>query len=246
MTKRFYMQCCLTVDDLFERGACDFHSCLTQSFYRLLLRQPELAGIGFTGVECLRHLNELEGKPFEQFDKLNDLAPEPTHPVAVDDIECVGSDGEEPVGEPELEAGGGGVEPDHDDSRSGASSGDESGGFVEIDFIPPIVDAAPVVAVHDVFIPDIPDHPPFILGQKVLLKVHAVHNSIGLQVNCPNPIHLNCFKYRSTRLDGAYGVRGTEAYLGGWLMQADAMTEANHKKHKTTKPQIDEYLALYA
>ena len=138
-------------------------------FLKLLLRNTELADVSLSGAQCLRHVNELEGKPFKQIEKMQAMAPAPVHPVAGGDI-------------------------------------------------------------------GIPDYPPLIPGQKVQLKIHGKHRSMGLQVHCSNPAHVNYFEYSFLRLDCSHGEHATEGYLGAWLMQADKMTGLTRQVLPASQP----------
>ena len=63
----------------------------------------------------------------------------------------------------------------------------------------------------------IPEAPAEILGQKPKVMIHHKHLTVGWSVRCQNPLHLNCNKCRSVRLDLSRGPKGTEVvvFTGG-------------------------------
>jgi hypothetical protein len=217
VSKRAYLQCVLSLRELFAAGARPFQSNAPAAFYHLMLKSPDLAIEGLSAAECSARLNLTIGDAPRRM-----LALEVCAPARVD-VPCI----LDVAGDSESE---GQLEVAHvvapvaplaiiDAAVVGDVVGD-SGSDGELDLIPVMIS-----------------------GQVVAREVHRnLDGSVqaeGIRVKCPNPCHNGHSKYRSLRLDqDLFGRRAAEFYLKAWIAEAHTLDERDHRVHRPTRGSV--------
>jgi len=211
---KFYLQCVVAQEDLFARGCESFPSQLTQPFYQYLLKHPSLAKPGLTAKSYKEKLNQDLGLPPVIAALLADVE-HPSAPLLVPeedpdiagDVPVVAEQGHD-IAEQGLET----PQPESPSSHTDAS--DTPGGDDDI--------AGDIQGGDDDIAGDedaaVPEHPEFILGQRVVLEVHKRADGTirgkGIRIKCNNEEHgPDCALYRSLLLDvGTFGPRAAEFF----------------------------------
>ena len=250
---KFYLQCVVAQEDLFARGCESFPSQLTQPFYQYLLKHPSLAKPGLTAKSYKEKLNQDLGLPpviaalLAGVEHPSSPLPVPEEdPDIAGDVPDVAEQGND-IAEQGLET------PQPERSGSSASSASSSNNVSDS----PCGDdeiAGDIQGGNDDIAGDeddaMPEHPEFILGQRVVLEVHRrVDLTIrgkGIRIKCNNPEHgADCALYRSLLLDvGTFGPRAAEFYLMAWLLESHRSVEF-HKKFKPGRALVREIADTY-
>ena len=248
MASRWYLQCLLAIDVLFQKKAKPFTSGRSKSFYRLLLHSPAMADPTMPASEAKRLLAtitgddrvlaELDGIPLAKRKRVT-VQPPPTddddewgHDFQPTAAEQPGSS-TDPPGHNVAETDGPLSTPaDSSFSSSSSTSGSSSS------------DTASEPDAEWGGDTDEPlPHPDKILGQKVYVE-HRQGGGLGLSVRCNNPGHGRCRKYRSAKLDVAtFGEMAPVYYLATWLAASHDDHPNGHGQWRPSRAQVRVYLA---
>ena len=227
--KRFYLQCCLVIDELAAKGAVRFPSNLPQVFYKLLLKCSSKADPSAKAGQWKERLALDAGDIVAVANCQSTKPSKRPRLVVTQEIadEFAGDDGlDDPPDEEHVVVSVGGRRP--------AGSSSSTGVAVPGTPLPSVPGELPSAAYEQAVLPD------DILGQPVKLCKRGRHH--GFQVKCLNPMHVGCDKYRSTVMDMQLGPRGTEAFLGVWLSHAFEVSKEDHAGTKPTRVEMEAYL----
>ena len=231
LSKRCYLRCMLVLDSLFSRGLMTFKSGRPDTYYRYVLQFARLPPADMNMATANELVKEAQGSEDPDHGYPVVLAP-PLPLVGPVDPDIVASDDEpQPVPGPEPEP------------------------VLDIVDDPPPLPAEPAPAVlADGVIPDdvvpIPaadDWPTTWHGKP--LRVIAGRRSAErvcffsrLEIDCPNRLHVECRKSRSTELlKDPLGHRAPLCFLGVWAEHANRLTGEEHRKFVPTLEQQRDY-----
>lgn len=243
---KFYFQCVLAQSDLFAAGCERFSSRMPQAFYKLLLKHPSKARPGLKAKDYQAMLEQGDSVA-PVYVNLNKVAayPQAALPALDDDSDVAG---DAPVVRAKA------VPKAVPAARLLALADESDADKSDSDIAPEI--QADIAVAEDVDIAgDAPanaqEYPDFILGQLVRLDTHYFADGVtvrgrGILVECNNPGHVKCKRYRSLALDvGVFGPRAAEFYLEAWLRESHEDRDV-HRLFRPTRAHVREVADAHA
>ena len=244
--KRFYLQCVLQQQALFEAGACDFHSELSFSFYQLLLKKPAIARTDLRPAQCQ---SLLSGKICGASSGSASIMRKSSTPAVTRPENAILSDsGSESVSEDENKTPPAKKPKTKPKAKpellAHLSSMSESEGLSGLDD-GKLEEDLDDEKILDGELESVIDTPAFVEGQAVS-QFHDKWgiNIQGLRVACNNPAHKGCNKSRNLGIDADIDCHmGAALYLGAWLSKSRHLSQESHKKYFPTPDEVRMYAA---
>jgi hypothetical protein len=223
VSKRFYLQCILSLQELIRAGAPPFLSSLPAGFFCLMLKSPTLALPGLSSAQYREQL-QLTNVEMPRLAALQHVAPAcPAALAILDDVAGDDSEIDEVI---DVAAP---ASPQPAAVLDEGVAGDDDGSSGEEPAYQP---------------------PEYILGQKVVVERKFYPDgslaSEGIRVKCQNPFHGGHSRYRSVRLDNdRHGMRAAEFYLWAWLSESFSRSEGDHHVWRPGRADVQAIVDTY-